>query len=379
MIPLKIVSWNCNCKFREKFKEIIKLDADIYIIQECEDPKTCSDKDYQKFAKNSIWVGQNKNKGLGIFAKDGIKLKKNNWDTYCLRNFISVKVNDDFDLLGVWAGDPYISEYYVYQNININNYSSNTIIIGDFNSNKIWDKKGSIRTHMNVVNELEKKGLISAYHHITGENQGEESEKTFFLYRNPQKGYHIDHCFLNKKYLKQYQILSNDSWLSFSDHIPIKLEIECSETNKINYDSIINNCISYANTFYETINDIESKTSLELNEYISVFATNLAFSCELYLKAMLIKENHCIKRGHDLSKLYADLSDETKLALKAEFDREKGLNELQTVLNKCSKTFEDFRYLYENNEIKNLYRTDLGNLVRSLRSVCKDKFDLNIK
>ena len=29
---IKIVSWNCNGKFREKFKEIIEEDADIYVI-----------------------------------------------------------------------------------------------------------------------------------------------------------------------------------------------------------------------------------------------------------------------------------------------------------------------------------------------------------
>ena len=29
---MKILSWNCNCKFREKFKEIIKYNADVYVI-----------------------------------------------------------------------------------------------------------------------------------------------------------------------------------------------------------------------------------------------------------------------------------------------------------------------------------------------------------
>ena len=33
---IKIVSWNCNGKFREKFEEIVEEDADIYVIQECE-------------------------------------------------------------------------------------------------------------------------------------------------------------------------------------------------------------------------------------------------------------------------------------------------------------------------------------------------------
>ena len=30
------------------------------------------------------------------------------------------------------------------------------------------------------------------------------------------KGYHIDHCFVSPKMLKDYRILNNDNWLEFS-------------------------------------------------------------------------------------------------------------------------------------------------------------------
>lgn len=138
---MRIVSWNCNGKFREKFEKVKELNADIYVIQECEDPQNYVGTAYGDFAKNDIWNGENKNKGLGIFAKEGILIENNRWETYCLRNFLSVKVNHDFDLLGVWACKPYIEEYYIYQCINIEKFNDKTIIIGDFNSNKIWDKR----------------------------------------------------------------------------------------------------------------------------------------------------------------------------------------------------------------------------------------------
>ena len=54
---MKIISWNCKGKFREKFKEIIKEDADIYVICECENPACSESEEYKKFAGyNYAWL-----------------------------------------------------------------------------------------------------------------------------------------------------------------------------------------------------------------------------------------------------------------------------------------------------------------------------------
>ncbi len=221
---MKIVSWNCNGKFREKFKEIVVLDADVYVIQECENPAGSLSAEYKSFAQNYIWTGENKNKGLGVFAKPSVQLSENTWNKYCLRNFLSVKINKQFDLVAVWAGEPYIAEYYIYQSINIENYNDKTVIIGDFNSNAIWDKNHGERTHSAVVEQLEALGLCSAYHYQTKELQGEESIPTFYLYRHQDKGYHIDHCFTSPKNIQSYAVLDSSVWLDKSDHIPVCLE-----------------------------------------------------------------------------------------------------------------------------------------------------------
>lgn len=222
---MRIVSWNCNGKFREKFKPIQNVNADIYVIQECENPKKYIESEYDNFAKNYIQIGENENKGLGIFASELVKISNNNWKSYCLRNFLSVKINGEFDLLGIWVCNPYIEEYYIYQSINIENYNNKIIIIGDFNSNSIWDKKYNNRNHTNVVNELKNKDLESAYHYVYKEEQGCESQKTFYLYKHKDKGYHIDYCFIDKKRIKKFEILKDSKWLKISDHLPILIEI----------------------------------------------------------------------------------------------------------------------------------------------------------
>lgn len=221
---MRIVSWNCNGKFREKLQEILAVDADIYVIQECENPAESNSIAYKNFAQNYLWTGENKSKGLGVFARKGIQLAENKWQKYCLRNFLSIKVNNCFDLVAVWACKPYIEEYYIYQNINISNYNENTIIIGDFNSNAIWDKKYYSRTHSAIVRQLNDIGLCSAYHYLSGESQGKESTPTFYLYRHTNKGYHIDHCFIGTKNIQNYVILHDFNWLEKSDHMPILLE-----------------------------------------------------------------------------------------------------------------------------------------------------------
>ena len=77
-LTVKIVTWNCNGAFRKKFHFIDKFQADIYIIQECEDPMNVitNDSEYAIFTNNHLWVGNNKNKGLGVFIKTGLSIKK---------------------------------------------------------------------------------------------------------------------------------------------------------------------------------------------------------------------------------------------------------------------------------------------------------------
>ena len=95
---MKIISWNCNGKFREKFSSIIEEDADIYVICECENPAESKSDEYREFAGyNYAWVGDYHYKGLGIFAKEDIKLEKRIGINDEFKNFIFLNVNDSFN------------------------------------------------------------------------------------------------------------------------------------------------------------------------------------------------------------------------------------------------------------------------------------------
>lgn len=231
---MKILSWNCSGAFRKKYKFINKFEADILIIQECENPLEV---DYEKELFDEypfyIWTGDNKNKGLGLFSK--YKLKDNEWKNQNTKYFISCDVNNAFNLLGVWchqANSPtfqYIGQLWKYLMINKNKIRSRDIIIGgDLNSNSIWDVWDRWWNHSDVVKELKNLNIKSLYHHFYKEKQGEEHIPTFYHTKNNDKGYHIDYFFASSKFaknIKDFCIEEFSEWKQFSDHIPIIVEI----------------------------------------------------------------------------------------------------------------------------------------------------------
>lgn len=225
---MKIVSWNANCKFREKYTDVAKLGADIYVIQECENPETSKNTEYREFVKNGFWIGDIPFKGLMVFSQNPeIKLVLHNWRTQGYRFFLPIEVNDQFTLVGSWACDPYIEEFTDFIHAAKKNIDKRTIIIGDLNSNVIFDKNHfkSGKTHSKIIKELREIGLEDIYHNKSGDEQGKEKVPTFYLYRHLDKPYHIDHCFATPDLIKKMMIHARWQWLSLSDHLPIEIEL----------------------------------------------------------------------------------------------------------------------------------------------------------
>jgi exonuclease III len=234
---VKFVNWNCNGAFRNKYLEIASLDADIYIIQECENPALSNHKDFLLWAKNYLWLGDNKNKGIGVFAKEHIILEPLDWNSkyeeHEVKLFLPVLINKKFQLLSVWThknNSPnfgYIGQFWKYLKTNKEKFED-IIIVGDLNSNSIWDQWDRWWNHSDVINELKECEIESVYHFVNNEEQGKEKTPTFFLYRNIEKGYHIDYFLIKSKWLQKiekYEVKERDYWLKYSDHLPQLLDI----------------------------------------------------------------------------------------------------------------------------------------------------------
>lgn len=104
---MRIVTWNCNGALRKKFENLLSFKADIYIIQECENPEETLHNAYKEWAENYLWIGDTKHKGIGVFASKSVKLSRLDWsNTYKdhdVKHFLPCSINDDFNLLAVWT------------------------------------------------------------------------------------------------------------------------------------------------------------------------------------------------------------------------------------------------------------------------------------
>lgn len=246
---MRIVSWNCGGALRNKISRIDQLSADILIIQECEDPQLKS-KNYIDWAGDYLWTGKSRHKGIGIFSRSGVKLEKldwygsfsvkgfrkqhpaHNWNTEDLELFLPFRVEDEFNIIAVWTKSAavykYIGQLWRYIQIHHEQITSApTLIIGDLNSNKIWDQEGRWWNHSDVVSELADDGIISLYHHYYKEEQGKETRPTFYLHRSKGKPYHIDYAFASREFQNNSKVVigSMEDWIDVSDHMPLILDI----------------------------------------------------------------------------------------------------------------------------------------------------------
>jgi endonuclease/exonuclease/phosphatase family metal-dependent hydrolase len=103
-----------------------------------------------------------------------------------------------------------------------------SILIGDFNSNTVWDQWDRWWNHSDVVNELKEIGIESFYHKFTNELHGKESKPTLHFQKKLTRPYHIDYIFGSQKFTDKiinFEIGEFDNWIGISDHMPVICEI----------------------------------------------------------------------------------------------------------------------------------------------------------
>ncbi|MGF2711782.1 endonuclease/exonuclease/phosphatase family protein [Bacillus cereus] len=235
---MKIVAWNAAMAFRKKIEKILPLKANILVISECEKPEKWERSVVQNGTDNFLWEGDNPNKGIGIITLDKrykIEIHPDYDKTF--RYIIPLKVSgeQEFIMFAVWSqkGEKRYNSYIGQIYLALEKYKSllkePCIIVGDWNSNKVFDRIKRVKTHSEVVEFLEGFGIMSAYHHFSKEEHGKESEATHYFRKEKARPFHIDYLFASEIFLgqlKSFNIGSCEDWIEFSDHMPIIAEFD---------------------------------------------------------------------------------------------------------------------------------------------------------
>jgi exodeoxyribonuclease III len=231
---MKIITWNCNMAFRKKAAYILDCKPDIVVVPECEHPDNLLFADDIPQPTDMLWFGENRHKGLAIFSYSHYRFSLMEQHNKDFKMVIPISVTGgrfDFILFAVWANNPndpdgtYVTQTWKaihYYETLLNNKM--IVLIGDFNSNTIWDKKRRADNHSNVVKFLQEKGIESTYHLHHQQQQGTEAHPTYYLYRHEDKPYHLDYCFASTamiKKMKSVEIGAYDTWIKYSDHVPV--------------------------------------------------------------------------------------------------------------------------------------------------------------
>jgi exodeoxyribonuclease-3 len=220
--------------FRKKADLILTYKPDILIVPECEHPEKLLFPIDTPKPTDTLWFGKNQNKGLAIFSYSNFRFTVLDIHNQDLKMIIPIAVTDgqfDFNLFAIWANNPTDRDGQYVEQIwkAIHHYNNlltdtKTILVGDFNSNTIWDRKHRESNHSNVVKLLEDKGIFSTYHLYNKQTQGTEKHPTLYMYRHKDKPYHIDYCFASKDLLDKVssvEIGEFDEWIKYSDHVPV--------------------------------------------------------------------------------------------------------------------------------------------------------------
>jgi exodeoxyribonuclease-3 len=241
---VRILTWNCCMALHRKFDAMLRLRPDIAIICECAEPQRLAAlASSNGLSGDPVWIGDNRNKGLAVFAFNGYAARLADPFFASFRHVAPVHITGpvECNLLAVWAqnGSGGVSRKHQLGPLRraLTRYSHflaerPSIVAGDFNNNAIWHRPGWRINHANAVAAMERIGLMSAYHLLRGELQGSESVPTLYWRDRTEDGptYHIDYIFLPAQWLSRAHELTVGTYADWcgsglSDHVPIVVDV----------------------------------------------------------------------------------------------------------------------------------------------------------
>ena len=229
---LRLVAWNCSQGLRRKADRLLELNPDVAVVAECRNEPVLGD----GLLRSIGWIGRNPHKGLGVYARPPLVADVSPaWDP-SREWFLPVHLEGmNVDVIGVWAMNHRGGEEGPKRGRTrraLEHYGDvlalgRSIVIGDFNDNVRWDtaRHPEFRTLLAWLREL---GYVSCYHALINDAYGHEEGASLYWQHRTDQPYLVDYAFLPVAWLpavSQFS-LGDRSWLQWSDHVPICLELD---------------------------------------------------------------------------------------------------------------------------------------------------------
>jgi hypothetical protein len=231
---MKLVAWNCQGAYRRKARPVANFRPDIAVISECESPERLRFERGVHAPASVAWFGDSPaKKGIGIFSYTGLRFELyERYDPsiqYCIP--LRVLGGPPLHLLAVWAM-PHRDRRHSYVgqlHLALEAYgpfirACDSVLMGDFNSSTVFDRKHRANTHSALVERLAADAFVSLYHHRSGDAHGRERRPTWYLYRREEFVYHLDYCFVPQAWLPRlaaFRLGSRAHYSRYSDHCPL--------------------------------------------------------------------------------------------------------------------------------------------------------------
>jgi len=234
---MRIITWNCNMAFRKKYEKIMRHNPDLLVLQECENDNKLNPAFELINPNQTIWYGNNPHKGVAILSFNDVEIKLKADHNPAFEYILPLDLmqgEKKVNLFSIWAmphktvrAKNYVGQIWGALNYYENQLNEDSIWVGDFNSNAIWDKKKRVGNHSDVVKLLQQKEIVSLYHLQHSIIHGEEIHPTLFLLKNKQKPYHLDYCFASQNLISEktkIEIGAYEDWIKLSDHMPLIID-----------------------------------------------------------------------------------------------------------------------------------------------------------
>lgn len=238
---MRLVAWNCAMAFHRKYEAVLGERFDVAVIGECAAPDVLRQRMNARQLRRLgqlVWVGDNPNKGLAIFARRGYSLRLDQSHDAGLRFLAPLHVEGPvrFGLLAAWAqnmsGGNTRKDQPGPLRIGLDRYhdfllKGACLLAGDLNNNEIWDRPGWPINQREAVDRLAAVGMHSVYHSLRAEQQGKERTPTIYWRDRTLHGprYHLDYVFAPESWLgrSELRVGSFRKWVGsgLSDHVPL--------------------------------------------------------------------------------------------------------------------------------------------------------------